>query len=190
MMRIIERPVLVTAEDGRLTVVGVRRVGRGGRWAFWGWVLLATVALLVLSDPHRWRLDAGFWDYMLPLTGGVVGVSLVRQGKAAQAEVAQPLLRISADRNQVATLGEDGKVQAHLSTDALTHVVFGIVDVPHASRRDVSLEACAVYLACEDGTPVPVIEACEDKPSAFRLAKALSTALNLPIIELGRGMGA
>lgn len=65
-----------------------------------------------------------------------------------------------------------------------------MVDVPLPSRGDVTLEACAVYLACDDGTPVPVIEACEDKPSAFRLARALSTALNLPIIELGSGMGA
>jgi hypothetical protein len=181
--------VLVRSEDGRLTVVGTRRVGAGARWAFWGWVLLASVALLVLSDTHRWGGGAGFWDYMLPITGGVVGASLVRYGRSAQAEVVQPLLRISSDRHHVASLDESGKVQAELHTDHLTHVVFGLVDVPLSSRADVSLEACAVYLACDDGTPVPVVEACEDKPSAFRLARALSTALNLPVIELGRGIG-
>lgn len=100
----IERPALMTSEDGRLTVIGTLRSDKGSRSTFWGLVLLASIALLLLWDTHRWSYEADLWDYVLPITGGVVGASLVRHGRAAQRAVTQPLLRISADRHRVATL--------------------------------------------------------------------------------------
>lgn len=187
-MDMIEKPQIVTHTDGRLTVFGTKRLKTRPDYSFWGWMLLVVVAFVILFDVQRWRLDADFWDYMLPLTGGVVGVSLVRYSRGSTTKIQQPLLRISSDRNHVAGVDPQGQSLQSISTDDLTHVVFGVIDVPLETRRGVNLEACAVYLACQDGTPVPVIPACEDKPGTFKLARALSTALNLPIIELGRGI--
>jgi len=68
-----------------------------------------------------------------------------------------------------------------------THVVFGIVDYPMPGRRNINIDAYAIYLAEADGTPHAVIEGSFDKYSSFTLARRICAITKLPLVEMGKG---
>ena len=71
--------------------------------------------------------------------------------------------------------------------DRFTHVVFGIIEVPMPGRPGVSIDAYAVYLAEQDGTPHAVVTGSYDKYSTFTLARRLAALTKLKLIEMGKG---
>lgn len=182
----VEHPRLTQEPDGALVVWDVVTVRPRRDWRFLGWLLLGATIASVLYDIRGWRFVTSLTEYLVPLVGALLAVILIGVGGKTQL-VERPLLRVVP--------GEHG---AHLEAyaphgvqsverDELTHVVFGMIDVPWPGREGVKVEAFALYLAKHDGTPIPVIDGTMDKLGSWQIARALSETLSIPLIEMGKG---
>ena len=81
--------------------------------------------------------------------------------------------------------GEHGFEEYDVSQ--FTHVVFGLIDYPWPDRKNVYIDAFALYLAEKDGTPHAIVEGAFDKYTCFTLARRIAALTKLPLIELGKG---
>ena len=89
-------------------------------------------------------------------------------------------------RQLVLPNAETGKFE-RFDVSRFTHVVYGIIDYPMPGRKNVSIDAYAIYLAESDGSPHAVVEGSFDKYSSFTLARRICALTKLPLIEMGKG---
>lgn len=191
----VDHPRLTREPEGALVVWDVTTVRPRRDWRFLGWLLLGATIASVLYDIRGWRFVTSLTEYLVPLIGALLAVVLIGVGGKYQV-VERPLLKVMAlhsgaedgaspDDARIEAFAAHG-VQTALASE-LTHVVYGLVDVPWPGRAGVNVEAYAVYLAKHDGTPIPVIDGTMDKLASWQIARELSSALSVPLIELGKG---
>lgn len=191
-----DRCILTKRNDEWIGLVEVcQRIGE--RWRFVAWLM----AIIVAFELFRLAL-AGFW-YFNRWEFVILGLALFfaiacfrRSSKTfrQREEVFRlPLPKPIHDDigqtigySQQIILPEKGNYVAY-DLDRFTHLVFGLIDYPWPGRKNVSIEAFALYLAERDGTPHPIVEGSFDKYSCFALARKLSALTKIPIIELGKG---
>ncbi|MDX9723268.1 MAG: hypothetical protein RBU37_21125 [Myxococcota bacterium] len=195
----VEEPRISHEPDGGYIVwdISLRRPRLDTR--FLGWLLLGATAGIVLYDIRAWKV-ASTWEYLLPLSSALVGVLLVRFAARPQ-RFERALLRLGPLRT--IELGE-GELRRNVMRpsslelcsaqgpravpiEELTHVVFGLIDVPWPGREGVQVEAFALYFALRDGTPLPIIDGTTQRIEAFRIGEQLSGLLGIPLITLGKG---
>ena len=181
-------PRIQRQASGAWTVFADREEKPTRDWRFLGWIALLAGIGLVLYDAGRWQFASGPLDYLLPLALVLFGVVLVSFGQRSKRSAHKLLVYEPG-------LGEQKPPQLFhhldnpkaLEIDALSNVVYGLIDHPLKTSPVVNVEAVALYLATADGTPIAVIDATLDKTASFRVAKELSQLLNLPLTELGKG---
>ena len=181
----VEHPDIKTLPDGDLLLYDTARIRPTRDWAFIGWLVIGGMIMLVLNNVHRWNLGVTLTELMVPLIGLIVGVLLVRGGEGRRWRQ-RPLLHISSDRQWVTRYTPSGP-ESH-AVGSVTHVIFGMIDYPWPDREGIAVEAFALYLAQQDGTPIPVVDGGEDKLRIFKLGQALSVILGRPLLQMGKGM--
>ena len=172
-----DRCILTKRNDEWIGLVEVcQRIGE--RWRFVAWLM----AIIVAFELFRLAL-AGFW-YFNRWEFVILGLALffrLPPPKPIHDDIGQTI-----GYSQQIILPEKGNYVAY-DLDRFTHLVFGLIDYPWPGRKNVSIEAFALYLAERDGTPHPIVEGSFDKYSCFALARKLSALTKIPIIELGKG---
>lgn len=83
-------------------------------------------------------------------------------------------------------LPENGRFSSY-PAENFSHVVFGLIDYPCPGRKNVYIDAFALYLAEKNATPHPIVEGCFDKFTCYQLGRKLSAITKIPMIELGKG---
>jgi len=181
----VERPGILPMPEGDALVFGhIRHMPRFDT-RFLGWLLLGVVSGLILYDIRRWQVISSLADLLLPLSGLIAAVLLIRLGEGP-VNTTRPLLHVSSDRQWVTRFGPgDPEV---IDMARVTHVVFGMIDYTLPKHPGVDLEAFALYLAQDDGTPIAVVDASADRLGTYRLAQALASLLGRPMIQLGKGI--
>ena len=188
-MAMIESAHITNESDGSRVIWGVCKNKHQTLLRFLGWVLILVAVGTILYDVRGWQFSESAIKVLTPVVSALVGVILlsVTRGKLL---MERKLLRVqpatSEDPPIIERYDETGGLEKVVS-EGLTHVVFGLVDIPWPGREGVDVEGFALSLAREDGTPVPVIEGTMDRVGAFEAAQVLSRDLRLPIIELGKG---
>jgi hypothetical protein len=183
----VEQPSMSYESDGSHVVWDLRSARSQSPVRFMGWLLLIVGSLLLLYDVRRWSFREPL-EMLLPLFTLALGALLVSVNRHAPPK-RLPLLRFWAGEGALVARVEqfaDGDYR-EISLHDLTHVVFGMIDYPWPGREGVEVEAFALYLARDDGTPVPVIDGTMDKMASYHIARALSDVLGLPLIEMGKG---
>jgi len=185
----VEHPRMTEEPDGSQVVWDVTRVRKHRDWRFAGWLLLGATIAIVLYDVRRWAYVQSPLEYLVPLGTALIAIILINVAGKPQI-VERPLLRVTAEDPAGGAAVERCAPSGVESYDpgALTHVVYGLIDVPWPGREGVNVEAFAVYLAMDDGTPIPVIDGTMDKTASWQIASALSQRLGIPVIEMGKGM--
>lgn len=191
-----DRCILTKRNDEWVGLVEVcQRIGERYRFAAW------IMAIVVAAELFRLALS-GFW-YFNPWEFAILGVSFFfavaffrKSSKTFRRR--ETVFRIPKpdpvrdDAGQIVgyrrsiMLPDQGTFVSY-DIDRFTHIVFGLIDYPWPGRKNVSIEAFALYLAEQDGTPHPIVEGSFDKYSCFALARKLSALTKIPIIELGKG---
>ena len=169
----------------------------GERWRFAAWVAL----LIVCIEAFRLAM-IGIW-YFSPLEYCIFGLSIFffvafYRKSAKTFRYRETVIRIPApepvyDRagqtlgyRQRLYLPENGEFKVY-DVSRFTHVVFGLIDYPWPGRKNVNIDAFALYLAEKDGTPRALVEGCFDKYTCFTLGRRISALTKLPLIEMGKG---
>jgi len=199
----VEYPSIERDSDGAWMVWTTSRVRCGRDWRFMGWLLLGVGAAFVLYDIQRWQFNAGPAHFLLLVLDIVIGTMLVRGGGGFK-WTKLPLLRLSSSLDgthlqsyalesmSLKSCEDEPRIKTSyeprdIEPSGITHVVFGLVDLPWPGRSGVNVEAFALYLALQDGTPVPVIDGTLEKLDAYKIATTLAELLGVPLIELGKG---
>lgn len=193
---LIDRCILTKRNEEWVGIVELRqRIGERWRFAAWLMALIAGIELFRLAM-------AGFW-YFSMIEYGILGISIFftlafwrRSSKTYKHR--ETVIRIPAPtpihdevgqtigHQQRILLPENGQFTSY-DVSRFTHIVFGLIDYPWPGRKNVSIDAFALYLAEADGTPHAIVEGSFDKYTCYTLARKLSALTKLPIIELGRG---
>lgn len=193
---LIDRCILTKRNEEWVGIVELRqRVGE--RWRFAAWIM----AIVLIVEIFRLAL-AGFW-YFSMLEYGILGLSAffavaffrrsARTYKYRETVIRIPVPKPIIDETgsivgyrQCVMLPENGNFVSY-DVERFTHVVFGLIDYPWPGRKNVSIDAFALYLAEKDGTPHAIVDGSFDKYTCFTLARKLSALTKLPLIELGKG---
>ena len=169
------------------------------RWRFAAWITLLITLFEVFRIAHIHWLSISIAEYILLFFCAFASIFFFRQSSKCdmRREIAFRVPEPSPVYDQVGQiigwkrtikLPEPEKESFKtFDVSIFTHVVYGIVDYPLPGRRDVKIEAYAIYLAEKDGTPHAVVDGSFDKYSSFTLARRLSALTKLPLIELGTG---
>lgn len=193
---LIDRCILTKRHEEWVGVVELRqRIGE--RWRFAAWIMVMILAVEVF------RLAmAGFWyfsmlEYGILILSAFFAVAFFRRSSRTSKH-RETVIRIPPPEPVVDEVGqilgyrqrvmlpENGQFVSY-DVERFTHVVFGLIDYPWPGRKNVSIDAFALYLAEKDGTPHAVVEGSFDKYTCFTLARKLSALTKLPLIELGKG---
>ena len=167
------------------------------RWRFAAWLML----IIIVIECFRW-VNAGLW-YFSAIEYGILALSIFffiafYRKSSKTFKYRETVFRVSAPhpiRDEVGQilgykkyiyLPENAEFKKY-EIDDFSHVVFGLIDYPWPGRKNVNIEAFALYLAEKDGTPHPIVEGCFDKYSCFTLARRIAALTGLPLIELGKG---
>lgn len=173
------------------------RQRQGERWRFAAWVTF----IVVLIEAFRLAY-VGIW-YFSGLEYGILALSTFffiafyrkssKTFKYREMVIRIPSAEVIYDgvgqicgHRQLVYLPEHGEFRGYDVT-CFTHVVFGLIDYPWPGRKNVNINAFALYLAEKDGTPHAIVEGCFDKYSCFMLARRIAALTKLPLIELGKG---
>ena len=153
--------------------IEIFRLAQAGIWYFSGFEY-ALLALSVFFFVAFYRKSSKTFRYRET-------VIRIPQPEPVHDEVGQVL-----GYRQLIYLPEGGEYKVY-DINRFTHVVFGLIDYPWPGRKNVSIDAFALYLAEKDGTPHAIVEGCFDKYTCFTLARRISALTKLPMIELGKG---
>ncbi len=193
---LFDRCLLAKNKAGWSGIAEVRK-RLGERWRFFAWVML----IIACIELFRLAL-AGFW-YFSGLEYVILGLSIFffiafykrssKTFKYREEVILIPKPDPIVDEvgqvlgyRQVVALLENGEYRTYDIT-RFSHVVFGLIDYPWPERKNVSIDAFALYLAEKNGTPHAIVEGCFDKYSCFQLARRIAALTKLPLIELGKG---
>lgn len=193
---LFDRCILAKKNNEWIGIAEVRkRVGE--RWRFFAWLML----IVVIIQGFRLAL-AGFWyfsalDYGILALGVFFFIAFFRKSsktyryrehviRVPEPEAMYDEVGQTVGYHQVVYLQETGTYKPY-DVRRFSHVVFGLIDYPWPDRKGVSIDAFALYLAENDGTPHSIVEGCFDKYSCFQLARRISALTKLPLIELGKG---
>ncbi|MCL2326833.1 MAG: hypothetical protein FWC40_10125 [Proteobacteria bacterium] len=171
---------------------------QGARWRFVAWIagIILVLEAFRLSQISFWHFS--FWEYLVMFVSAIVAVfaflqsarRLVRRAVVIRLPRQEPVFddvgQIAGVRQSILLPGEEGKYD-HYDASRFSHIVFGLIDYPWPGRKDVSIDAYALYLAEHDGTPHAIVEASFDKYSCFALARRIAVLTKIPLIELGKG---
>lgn len=188
---------ILTKRDNEWTALVELRQRIGERWRFAAWVML----IILIIESFRLAL-AGFW-YFNAIEYGILGLSLFffiafYRKSSKTFKYRETVLRIPPPEvfqdpygnvtgsRQLLYLPENGSFKAY-NVNQFTHVVFGLIDYPWPDRKDVFIDAFALYLAEKNGTPHAIVEGCFDKYTCYTLGRRISALTKLPLIELGKG---
>ena len=169
----------------------------GERWRFAAWLMLIVMCIEIfrLAQAGIWYFS-GF-EYALLALSVFFFVAFYRRS-AKTFKYRETVIRIPQPEpvhdevgqvlgyRQLIYLPEDGEYKVY-DINRFTHVVFGLIDYPWPGRKNVFIDAFALYLAEKDGTPHAIVEGCFDKYTCFTLARRISALTKLPLIELGKG---
>ena len=191
-----DRCILTKRNDEWVGLVELRqRINE--RWRFAAWIML----IIIVIECFRW-VNAGLW-YFSPFEYGLLALSVFffiafYRKSAKTFKYRETVFRVPAPqpiRDEIGQvlgykksifLPENAELKKY-DIDQFTHVVFGLIDYPWPGRKNVNIDAFALYLAERDGTPHPIVEGCFDKYSCFTLARRIAALTGLPLIELGKG---
>lgn len=193
---LFDRCILTRKNDEWFGLVEVcQRVGE--RWRFAAWIML----IILIFELFRLS-QAGFWYFnwvegVVLLLSAFLAIAFFRRSAKTyrHREIVfrlpppKPILDPVGQTigfSQSIALPENGGFKNY-NLDRFTHVVFGLIDYPWPGRKNVFVDAYALYLAEADGTPHAIVEGCFDKHTCFALARRLSAMTKIPFIELGKG---
>lgn len=193
---LFDRCILTKKKDEWIGLVEVcQRVGERWRFIACLMTIIAGIELFRLAYAGFWYFNR--WEFAILAISIFFAIAFFRKSSKTfrhrevvfrlpppvpiQDEVGQTL-----GYKQTIAIPEKGDFKIY-DTDNFTHIVFGLIDYPWPGRKNVSIEAFALYLAEKDGTPHPIVEGSFDKYSCFALARKLSALTHIPIIELGKG---
>jgi hypothetical protein len=169
----------------------------GERWRFAAWLAF------IIAGVEAFRLAlAGFWyfnkiEFVILILSTVFAIAFFRRSsktykyretviKIPQPEPVYDEVGQILGYRQIVYLPEDNTFKPY-DVSRFTHVVYGLIDYPWPGRKNVNIEAFALYLAEKDGTPHALVEGCFDKYTCYTLGRRISALTKLPIIELGKG---
>ena len=193
---LIDRCILTKRNDEWVGIVELRqRIGE--RWRFAAWL----VTLILVVEIFRLAM-AGFWyfsmfEYGVLILSAFFAIAFFRRSSKTYKH-RETVIRIPASEpvldgvgqvlgyRQRVMLPENGNFVSY-EVGRFTHVVFGLIDYPWPGRKNVSIDAFALYLAEKDGTPHAIVDGSFDKSTCYTLARKLSALTKLPLIELGKG---
>ena len=172
-----------------------QRIGENWRFAAWIMVIILVIELFRLSLAGIWYFHPV--EYCILGLSAFFGVAFFRRSSKTERHREMVFRLPPADPvtdevgqtlgySQTIELSENGTLRPY-PISSFTHIVFGLIDYPWPGRKNVSIDAFALYLAGEDGSAHPIVEGCFDKATCYSLGRRLSALTKIPMIEMGKG---
>lgn len=186
--RLVYHPRLVRRGTYRHVLLGQRSVPGLVPWGFWGGVVMAVVALLLVVARGTTGLYS-MWDVLWALLAIGVGALMFRLGaRTTLREELMCELDTSEGLVQWPTTAS-GQVSVVLPMEDITEVVFGMVRYPVSlDRPDVNVHAFTLLVRDREERLLPVIEASIHKAETFAIGQFLAQAINVPLTQVGMGV--
>jgi hypothetical protein len=194
-------PVIRAVSQSFYRICGRMEVPGAIPWGFWGGMLVAFVAILLIADS---RSVYQIWDILWALVALSVGVAMFRFGRrSSRREVI--LCELDLERETLSWPGQSAANSTILTNSAgsspqpatgelvlgfeeISELVFAMIDFPLSTKRnDVDVHAFTLLVRDASERLVPVVEATPNKEEAHEIAKVLSRQLGLNISYVGKG---
>lgn len=201
---LIYDPRVHPVSDSAVQIRGRREVPGTVPWGFWGGLLVAMVAVFLVTGARNFFY---LWDIIWALGALAVGLMLFRYGRRSTLreellctlDLERQLIQWPATRaprrggkpvadTQPAQDALPAQGELVLSFDEVTEVVFAMIDYPLSAREpEVRVHAFTLLVRDSDERLIPIIEASPDKTETHQISRLLGHQLGRGVSYVGKG---